>query len=126
MTLTINDTTQNLKESLTVYNLRESFINKRKELGLTVRELGKKAGVSYTVIYDFEKRSIVPKVETLFKLADSLNLNLNITTETATEEEEILTPHQMIIKGLYMLGLNDEQVNEVMAFAEFTLSRKKS
>ena len=35
--------------------LREFFTERREALNLNVRELGERAGVSYTVIYDLEK-----------------------------------------------------------------------
>ena len=34
--------------------------DRRKELNLSVRELGTKADVSYTVIYDLEQRNVLP------------------------------------------------------------------
>ena len=42
MTRTIIEPIYNLKETIALYDLKEALTNKRKELGLSVRELGKK------------------------------------------------------------------------------------
>ena len=57
----------------------EFFKRRRELLNLTVRELGEKSGVSYTVIYDLEKRCILPKMETIVKIAHALGFEVKIS-----------------------------------------------
>ena len=52
----------------------------REEMGLSVRELGAKANVSYTVIYDLENKNILPKFETINKLANALEFYIDVNT----------------------------------------------
>ena len=116
-------TANNLEDSATLYSLRASFIEKRKMLNLTVRELGKKANVSYTVIYDFEKRGIVPKVETLFKLADSLRLKLDITVENSPTRKYTKDLYQLITQLLlFNSGADENTIEEIISFIKFKLS----
>lgn len=112
--------------STTIYNLKEALVAKREELGLSVKELGRRANVSYTVIYDFEIRGIVPKIETLFKLADTLGLELNITlNECPTREVKKDSPYEEIQQNLFTLGLDDNDIKEVMHFIKFKLMQWK-
>lgn len=109
-------------KATTIYNLKEALVARREELGLSVRELGKKANVSYTVIYDFEIRGIVPKIETLFKLAETLGLELNITLDGCTTKKvKKDSPYEEIQQNLFTMGLDDNEIKEVMHFIEFKL-----
>ena len=110
---------------IVLYDLKTTLESKREKLGLSVRELGKKAGVSYTVIYDFEKRGVVPKIETLFKLAESLGLNLTISMEEdkiPTKKQEF-SSQELIEINLFNLGLGSESTETIMEFIEFELSK---
>ena len=112
--------TQTTKDYITIYDLKTALATKREELNLSVRDLGKKAGVSYTVIYDFEIRGIVPKIETLFKIADALGLDLNITlNKSTTKKVKKDSPYEEIQQNLFTLGLDDNDIKEVMHFIEF-------
>ena len=110
------------ENSSIIYNLKTALTTRREELGLSVRELGKEAGVSYTVIYDFEIRGIIPKIETLFKLTKVLNLDLHITLGDYTSEKvKEKSPLEEIKENLFILGLNNDAAKEVVHFIEFKL-----
>ena len=51
--------------------------NKRKELGLTVKELEKKSGVTFVEINNIELCKNKPTAKTLLKLADALHLDFD-------------------------------------------------
>ena len=51
--------------------------NKRKELGLTVKELEKKSGVTFVEINNIELSKNKPTAKTLLKLADALHLDFD-------------------------------------------------
>ena len=122
MSQTNEEPIYNLKEALILYDLKATLTARREELGLSVRELGKKANVSYTVIYDFEIRGIIPKIETLFKLAETLGLELSITLDGCTPKKvKKDSPYEEIQQNLFILGLDDNDIKEVMHFIEFKL-----
>ena len=124
------------------------FSTKRNLMNMTVRELGEKAGVSYTVIYDLEKRNILPKVETLLKIANALNfaveikhLNQNdskafymVFAENGFCAEKICmgtaspkTKQQDIDKEITKLyqkkGLYPDEIKEIQNYINFKLSQ---
>ena len=61
-----------------ITEIRDAFKEQREALNLNVRELGAKANVSYTVIYDLESNNKLPKIETLIKLAEALDYSVTI------------------------------------------------
>ena len=124
------------------------FSAKRISMNLTVRELGEKAGVSYTVIYDLEKRNILPKVETLLKIANALNFSVEIKhfnqnesnafsmvfAENGIWTEKICmgiaspkTKQQDIDKEITKLyqkkGLYPDEIKEIQNYINFKLSQ---
>ena len=129
MTITSKDISWALKNFLS---------EKRKKLNLSVRELGKRAGVSYTVIYDFEERGILPKIETLLKMADALKVDINsvdystgnfiisvgncekFSYEESSNEES--SPMLEIDKLLNRLELNSQKRKEILSFVKFKMS----
>lgn len=58
-------------------NFGESIKRIRKEKGLTQKELGEKLGISQAAIGQFESNKANPKMETMQKIADALNVSLN-------------------------------------------------
>lgn len=116
--------TLSTKNSSIIYDLKTTLTTRREELGLSVKELGKKAGVSYTVIYDFEIRGIIPKIETLFKLTEVLNLDLYITLGGYTPVKE-KSPLEEIKENLFILGLNNNATKEIVHFIEFKLQQEE-
>ena len=119
-------------------NLIYFFTTKRESLNLSVRELGKKADVSYTVIYDFEKRGVLPKIGTLLKIAESLGLSTEVDFNSSqlclkfedkvdnSIEEFKVTPEQELYQILRVLGIeNSQDIKEIINFIKFKLSGKE-
>ena len=114
---------------------------KRKELGLSVKELGKKANISYTVIYDLEIRKICPKINTLIKLLETLGFDVNCqSTENGfvlwTSTKDMIkdlplfktvepTPEEKLMKILSQKGLTARDSEEVLNFINYQLSKRK-
>ena len=101
----MNDYKKNLSDNYKEVGaeLSDLFTQKREDKKLTVRELGEKADVSYTVIYDLEKRNILPKVETLLKLAEALDFIVNVKHSKDKNSKAV-----SIIFSEYNLSLNQE------------------
>mgnify|MGYP004555363227 CR=1 FL=1 len=49
----------------------------RKEAGLTQKELGERAGIAEPTIRKYESNRLNPKIETLKKIADALNVSVS-------------------------------------------------
>ena len=116
----------------------------REAQGLSVRELGAMANVSYTVIYDLENKNILPKLETINKLANALGLFIDVKQNESAlyllyskEDESGLCNHlgQKIIRDkatskeedlkkiLTKYGLYNKDIDEVENFIKFKLSQ---
>ncbi len=123
---------------------KELFTKKRKELNLSVRELGAKAGVSYTVIYDFEQRSVLPKIDTLIKLANALNFYVCIKRyqeelylaicKSKDSIKRVPLPQarsprvsvdEQLSKLLSQKGLETKEIEEIKDFIAYKLSKHK-
>ena len=75
--ITVEKATQQLSVLLKMY---------RERRGLSCRELGKKADVSYTVLYDFEQLRAGINVSTLIKVADTLEIPAEEIARALREE----------------------------------------
>lgn len=58
-------------------NYGEIIKKVRKERGLTQKQLGERLGISQAAIGQFESNKANPKIETIQKIADALNVSLN-------------------------------------------------
>jgi len=110
--------------------------DRRKELNLSVRELGTKADVSYTVIYDLEQRNVLPKMETMIKLGLALGFRFTIkrsnnkekpalsfifydksSKDTQSVERDMktpqFTPEEQLEKLLKQKGLYTSEIEEL-------------
>lgn len=145
MAETINSKSDTNNEIKWVF--QELFTEKREELGLSVRELGAKAEVSYTVIYDLEQRGVLPKMETILKLAKALGFIVNIKkmknkelpaltiafheNENITDEklvkksakESRLKPEEQLRRLLKEKGLYTNEIEEIESYIAFKLSQ---
>ena len=101
-------------------------------LNLSPRELGAKTKVSYTVIYDFIKRGIIPKVDTLLKLAEGLNLSVNITASSESLSITInnkysntkKSPIDNLREALYCIGVkNTKDIEDIEEFIRYKKSK---
>ena len=121
------------------WELMQLLSERRVKKAITVRELGKRADVSYTVIYDFEQRSVLPKVETIIKLAEALDFEILCEKtkdgilaikfvpvsrrigimKLLASHAETYSPEAQIRKLLNKKGLSLSDVNEVMSFIKY-------
>ena len=120
------------------------FSDRRNKLNLSVRELGKLADVSYTVIYDFEQRNVLPKMETLIKMAKALKLYVDIKKReeglllTFTPNEDFINRvpcrptrnpripvDEQLSKLLSQKGLETKEIEEIKDFIAYKLSKHK-
>lgn len=127
--------------------IKEFFTKRREALNLNVRELGERAGVSYTVIYDLEKRLVLPKIETLLKLAEALGLSVQIKRSQdevspglsllfykgnveskkflldTKAKAPVLSNDEQLRKLLNLKGLYADDITEIEHFIDFKLSQ---
>ena len=135
----ISDTSEEV-----TFAFKELFMKKRNELNLSVRELGKIAGVSYTVIYDFEQRNVLPKIETLMKIAKALHYFVDIKRYQGElflsfyKNQDFIgkkpnipaklpkkTVDEQLSKLLTQKGLQTKEIEEIKDFIDFKLSQHK-
>ena len=107
------------------------FINsKRKERGMTVRDLNKATGVSLGVISDLENQNSLPRIETLIRIAEVLEIPLSILFENMKPINVRKDNHSKIIAddinkfdkiSTFMAGLNftKEEVAEILSYIRF-------
>lgn len=62
------------------------LIFRRKELGLTQRSLAKRANLHQTAIARLEKEGAIPRLDTLEKVAEALELKLIVIEKTDDEK----------------------------------------
>lgn len=63
----------------------------RNQAGLTQEELGKKIGVGKSTIANYESGYRTPQQDTLFTLADELNISINSLFPPTTDKKDILS-----------------------------------
>ena len=107
-------------------NIRE----KRKEKGITMKELGALVGCSESAISQYETGKRSPDYETLLKLAEELDTSVNYlltgiedspaATRTSVSDDEIKLA---LWNGEQ--GMTDEQFEEIKNFANFIKMRNK-
>ena len=130
-----------------ITEIRDAFKEQREALNLNVRELGAKANVSYTVIYDLESNNKLPKIETLIKLAEALGYSVTIKKahdkETnvisivfhngningkkflydETPNKQKLSTDEQLRKILNLKGLYANEITEIENYIAFKLSQ---
>ncbi|MBD5479573.1 MAG: helix-turn-helix transcriptional regulator [Lachnospiraceae bacterium] len=87
-------------------NFGESIKKIRKEKGFTQKQLGEKLGVSQAAIGQFESNKANPKIETIQKIADALNVTIN---------EIIPDSHEQYMQLGLEYSVTDYGLIEVMA-----------
>lgn len=110
---------------------------KRKEKGLSVREVNERSRVSLAVINDLEKARSMPRVETLIRLALALEIDFNEVFEKMkilemTVKNKTTNKNEKIDLALDIskYGYDKNQISEIMDFIKFidfktTLKDKK-
>ena len=125
-----------LKTFEVTWEFQKYLSDRRKELKLSVRDLGKRANVSYTVIYDLEQRAILPKMETLVKLAKALNLSIgtaqgkrglmvSFTPRSSVVTKQLAPIDEQLLRLLSQKGLQTRDIEEIKDFIDFKLGQRK-
>lgn len=70
-----------LYENLILNQIGVFINNKRKERNITIRDLNAITGVSIGVISDLENKKCMPRVETLIRIAEALEIPLSLVFE---------------------------------------------
>ena len=111
------------KARVIAMNVADLIKNRREELGLSPRKLGEKAKVSYTVIYDLEKRYVIPRIETLVKLAEALDMEVEgISFNVLSRKEEDINDSFSIIQHeLVLLGFDRTKMEDIKDYMNFKL-----
>lgn len=114
----------------------------RKESGITQKQLAQKLGVSQAAIVQFESEKSNPKIDTLKKIADALNVSVMDFLDTGDSITEIGEDGYInhISKYHFKPSLQlshtlaahfdgdeytDEELEEIKRFAEYVKSKRK-
>lgn len=81
-----------------LYKIADQILLRRKELGLTQKELAKKAGTTQTVISRIENVSVKPSLESLIKIADALDSAIRMDLVPLNEIKPFETAHDEMRK----------------------------
>ncbi|WP_270420208.1 helix-turn-helix domain-containing protein [Acidaminococcus massiliensis] len=70
---------RNMEKIEEVSNIVSSIIRRRQELGISQRTLAERCGIPHSSIARIETLKTTPKLDTLVKLMQALNLKLQVT-----------------------------------------------
>ena len=87
----------------------------RKASNMSVRELGVRAGISYTVIYDMENRHILPKVETLVKICNVFNITFQELIGSTFKSKEPMSLEEY----LFSYGLPKKKIEMAESYINY-------
>lgn len=112
--------TTNDIENKILYRFGVLFSKKRKELGMSMRELSRESGVSPSVIVDLENSKSLPSIKILIRLCVVLSINFNeiseclrvLGTEPSSKESNLVI-------ALTECGFDKEQVKSILNYAEY-------
>lgn len=103
---------------------------KRKEKGLSVRDLNERSKVSLAVINDLEKVRSMPRVETLIRLGLALELDFNevfkalvvedfTTANSNTKTNTQRNARTNLAMDMSKYGYDKNQISEIMEFIKY-------
>ena len=101
------------------YIVGTNVANLRKQHNLTVRELGVSADVSYTVIYDLENFRVLPKVETIIKLANALGTTFEKLFEIKQQSD---MKHDIVNVLMAYYGINKQNAVAILKYVDYIKS----
>lgn len=123
-------------EQLILNQIGAFIANKRNEKNITIRELNKITGVSIGVISDLENAKSMPRVETIIKLAEALEISLSLIFENMkpatqkTSNSSKIIPDDMnkydkISTLLAGLSYAKEEITDIISYIKFTDYKKQ-
>ena len=123
-------------EQLILNQIGAFIANKRNEKNITIRELNKITGVSIGVISDLENAKSMPRVETLIKLAEALEISLSlifenmkpVTQKTSNNSKIIpddMNKYDKISTLLAGLSYTKEEITDIISYIKFTDYKKQ-
>lgn len=106
-----------------LYRLADQLLLLRKKLGLTQKELAKKANTTQAVVSRIENVSVSPSFETVIKLADALNAVVEVTLmpideidpyrEESDEDDKRKKPSVKPLEGILYFEKNRPSMAEL-------------
>ncbi|ATY84501.1 XRE family transcriptional regulator [Kyrpidia spormannii] len=78
-----------------------AMVLRRRQLGLTQEQLAEKAGVKQSAIARLETGNAVPRLDTLIRIADALDLRLKLVPEEAGRELSAASEGLWLSRGFY-------------------------
>ena len=123
-------------EQLILNQIGAFIANKRNEKNITIRELNKITGVSIGVISDLENAKSMPRIETIIKLAEALEISLSLIFENMkpatqkTSNKSKIIPDDMnkydkISTLLAGLSYAKEEITDIISYIKFTDYKKQ-
>lgn len=123
-------------EQLILNQIGAFIANKRNEKNITIRELNKITGVSIGVISDLENAKSMPRVETLIKLAEALEISLSLIFENMKPATQKISNSSKIIPddmnkydkiSTLLAGLSyaKEEITDIISYIKFTDYKKQ-
>ena len=123
-------------EQLILNQIGAFIANKRNEKNITIRELNKITGVSIGVISDLENAKSMPRIETLIKLAEALEISLSSIFENMKPATQKTPNHSKIIPDdmnkydkistlLAGLSYTKEEIADIISYIKFTDYKKQ-
>lgn len=123
-------------EQLILNQIGAFIANKRNEKNITIRELNKITGVSIGVISDLENAKSMPRVETIIKLAEALEISLSsifenmkpATQKTSNKSKIIpddMNKYDKISTLLAGLSYAKEEITDIISYIKFTDYKKQ-
>lgn len=123
-------------EQLILNQIGAFIANKRNEKNITIRELNKITGVSIGVISDLENAKSMPRIETIIKLAEALEISLSLIFENMKPATQKISNHSKIIPDdinkydkistlLAGLSYTKEEIADIISYIKFTDYKKQ-
>lgn len=123
-------------EQLILNQIGAFIANKRNEKNITIRELNKITGVSIGVISDLENAKSMPRIETIIKLAEALEISLSLIFENMKPATQKISNHSKIIPDdinkydkistlLAGLSYTKEDITDIISYIKFTDYKKQ-
>jgi transcriptional regulator with XRE-family HTH domain len=113
-------------ENSSLTNLAHLIASKRKEAGLTSKQLAERSGLSPAYISRLEKGDYPsPSLPSIKALADGLGLTLQAFLQEAGLLNNAERPsYKLITQSLRHMGYSDEQAEDVVRYARYVKEQR--